>query len=189
MRIIIDSVDGLGKTTMCKKLSGEFMMGVYHPPRPVSDFEFFSQEIDKIYLEMIDSNRNCIFDRLFYSEYAYNFSREISYIEKFEDQLDRNDILIILTFKPGTVMQFPFFNEKYIETHERHSKQERFELINKRYMEIYEKTRVKNKIRLNINELGYDAMQFAARQYVSSYVDDYLCNFGFFRRSGKIETS
>ena len=112
MKVILESVDGLGKTTAADKLLERFKMGYYHPPRPKKPYDKYSEKITEEYLKAIQLN-DCIFDRLFYSEYAYNYSRDLSYLDDIENKINiENTVLILLYFSPVTIIKFNFRKKK-----------------------------------------------------------------------------
>lgn len=69
MIIIIEGPDGSGKTNLANKLSQQTGWPIVHRTQPKSDDE--KKAMMDSYLEVINSGRNCIFDRSWYSEMVY----------------------------------------------------------------------------------------------------------------------
>lgn len=79
MIIIIEGIDGSGKTTLAKQLSAQTGYPIIHKSNPKDDVEKLRMMGE--YLQLVRGNKNVIFDRCWYSEMAYGpVMRDKSYI-------------------------------------------------------------------------------------------------------------
>ena len=108
MIFIIEGPDGSGKTTLAEKLSRQTGYPVVHRSQPKSEEEKLRM-LDE-YVEAINTGRNVIFDRCWYSEMAYGpVMRDksiITYPEMYllEEKLAKHGALIIYcTDNPKTL--------------------------------------------------------------------------------------
>lgn len=69
MIIIIEGPDGAGKTMLANKLADQTGYALIHRTQPKND-EDKKRMMDE-YLDVINSGKNCIFDRSWYSEMVY----------------------------------------------------------------------------------------------------------------------
>lgn len=108
MIIIIEGPDGSGKTTLAEKLSRQTGYPVVHRSQPKTEEE--KKQMLASYLGAIETGKNIIFDRCWYSEMVYGpVMRDesvISYPEMYfiEEKLTKHGALIIYcTDKPKTL--------------------------------------------------------------------------------------
>ncbi len=69
MIIIIEGIDGSGKTELAKQISKQTKYPIIHRSNPKTEEE--KQLMMGEYLQAIKNNKNVIFDRCWYSELAY----------------------------------------------------------------------------------------------------------------------
>lgn len=99
MIIIIEGIDGSGKTELAKQLSRQTKYPIIHRSNPKTEEE--KQIMMGEYIQAIKNNKNVIFDRCWYSEMAYGpvmrDASVISYPQMYdlEKLLARNGALII----------------------------------------------------------------------------------------------
>lgn len=108
MIIIIEGPDGSGKTTLAEKLSKQTGYPVVHHSYPKTDEE--KRMMLSYYLDTIETGKNMIIDRCWYSEMVYGEairgSSAISFPEMYllETKLAKHGALIIhCTDKPKTL--------------------------------------------------------------------------------------
>lgn len=79
-KIIIDGVDGTGKSTLSKLIGEEFDLQIQHYHTPSDHFGFYDN-----YMYNLENNDNTVFDRFFLSEIAYSkFLNRECYIKDHE---------------------------------------------------------------------------------------------------------
>lgn len=79
-KIIIDGVDGTGKSTLSKIIGEEFNLQIQHYHAPSDHFGFYDN-----YMYNLENNNNTVFDRFFLSEIAYSkFLNRECYIKDHE---------------------------------------------------------------------------------------------------------
>lgn len=99
MIIIIEGADGAGKTTLANKLAEQTGFPIVHRSNPKSEEE--KKQMMAMYIQTIKENKNCIFDRCWYSEMVYGpVMRDKSYISEeqmyvLEDMLNQVGAVII----------------------------------------------------------------------------------------------
>ena len=99
MIIIIEGADGSGKTTLANLLSKQTGYPVVHRSQPKTEEE--KQQMRQMYVDTINTGRNMIFDRCWYSEMAYGpvmrDTSVISYPEMYllEEKLAKHGAIII----------------------------------------------------------------------------------------------
>lgn len=111
MIIIVEGIDRVGKTTLCKKLSKELQMPIYKHKNNQFDYKLMdnNNETDKM-LQLLDLyqilNGDVIFDRFHWSDYVYgNIERNYdgykssSNVNIIENKL-KNMEAIIIYIKP-----------------------------------------------------------------------------------------
>lgn len=108
MIIIIEGPDGSGKTTLAENLSKQTGYPVVHRSQPKSEEE--KRQMYQSYVDIIDTGKNVIFDRCWYSEMVYGpVMRDASVITypamyAIEQKLAKHGALIIYcTDKPKTL--------------------------------------------------------------------------------------
>lgn len=108
MIIIIEGADGSGKTTLANLLSKQTGYPVVHRSQPKTEEE--KKQMRQMYIDIIDTGKNMIFDRCWYSEMAYGpvmrDASVISYPEMYllEEKLAKHGAMIIYcTDKPKTL--------------------------------------------------------------------------------------
>jgi thymidylate kinase len=136
MIFIIEGPDGAGKTTLANKLSQQTGYQIIHRVKPETQED--KDEMMKTYLDVINSGKNCIFDRAWYSEMVYGpIMRDKSYISiqqmyELERKLTkRGGLLIYCTDAPNILFDRAVRRgETYIID------KPTFGLIYKKYIEI-----------------------------------------------------
>jgi thymidylate kinase len=108
MILIIEGPDGSGKTTLANKLSKQTGYPVIHRVQPKTEED--KKRMMEEYLHILQSGKNAIFDRCWYSEMAYGpIMRDesvITYPQMYalEDQLaKRGGLIIYCTDKPDVL--------------------------------------------------------------------------------------
>lgn len=141
MRIILEGVDGMGKTTLANHLCQKFGFGYYHPPRPLKkDFKnYFIYSFDE-YKAVLQLN-HVILDRSFISEYAYNYNHDLTYLAHFSQH---NYFLFLIVFEKD-IEKLDFWKTKVIEDKLENGKAERFTKVNQRYIDAYNYLKIENK--------------------------------------------
>lgn len=141
MKIILEGVDGMGKTTLAQHLCRKFGLGYYHPPKPqLKDFKNFHIYSFAEYKAALKLN-HVILDRSFISEYAYNYNHDLSYLMHFREH---NYLLFVIVFE-GNINDLDFWKNKVIEDRLEGGKAERFSKVNQRYINAYEFLKLENK--------------------------------------------
>lgn len=108
MIIIIEGIDGAGKTMLAEQLSRQTGYPVIHRTQPKTDEE--KKIMMGEYLQVIRSGKNMIFDRSWYSELAYGPAMRdasvISYPEMYELEahLAKTGALIIYCTGPKAAL-------------------------------------------------------------------------------------
>lgn len=108
MVILIEGVDGSGKTELAKQISRQSGFPIVHMVRPKSDEEKLLMMGQ--YLQAIKEHKNMIFDRCWYSEMAYGpVMRDKSYITfpqmyELERQVAQGGALLIYCTGPKAML-------------------------------------------------------------------------------------
>jgi thymidylate kinase len=69
MIIILEGIDGSGKTTLAEQLSRQTGYPIIHRSKPETEED--RQQMMKSYIDVCKQHKNAIFDRCWYSELAY----------------------------------------------------------------------------------------------------------------------
>lgn len=108
MIVILEGVDGSGKTTLANQLSKQTKYPIVHRSNPKSEED--KKRMMGEYIQLIKSNKNVIFDRCWYSEMAYGpVMRDKSYIDfpqmyELERMLAKNGAMIVHCTGPASVL-------------------------------------------------------------------------------------
>lgn len=152
MIIILEGCDGIGKTTLAKSLCKKYGLRYDHPPTPTEDFENFSKEITMYYDYSLGVLDDCVFDRSFYSEYAYNFvNRKLDYVHEFEEKYYDKIVFILMTFYNHNIDSLDFWKNEELDDFYKMEKRDKVKLINTRYQIAFHKSILKNKIMVPFN--------------------------------------
>lgn len=148
MIIIVEGIDRVGKTTLCKKLSKKFNIQIFKNEKFLGKYIGADTEIELIN-EIINFvktlNVNVIFDRLHLSEYVYGkmerdyenetvFDLENKMIKSFDD-------LFLILVVPTNIDKSSLEHGKDLKPY------------NKEFISVFEKSNIKNKFICNYNEL------------------------------------
>lgn len=106
MIIIVDGIDKVGKTTLCKLLSKEFGLNISK-----DDTRYFGShsnidintEKDNTFVNLIEQGclDNVVFDRFHMTEYVYSKverGKENKYMLDIDERLSKQDVIMILVF-------------------------------------------------------------------------------------------
>lgn len=160
MRIILEGVDGLGKTTIANKLIQQFGFGYYHPPIPQKiDYQDFYKKCGNDYLSSLLMT-NCIIDRSFISEYAYNYDRDQKYLEFFDRILNEQYVLIMLVFDSNVSHNFLNYHIVKFDIKDQlmSGRKDRFRKVDQRYKDAFDVLKTQHKYKfevLNIQSLDF----------------------------------
>lgn len=108
MIIIIEGIDGAGKTTLAEQISKQTGYTIVHRSKPNDEAEKLRMMGE--YLQLVRSSRNIILDRCWYSEMAYGpVMRDKSYISfpqmyELEKQLAKHGAIIIYCTGPKAAL-------------------------------------------------------------------------------------
>jgi len=178
MIIIVEGIDGTGKTYFCKYIAKKYGFKYIHAPKPKKPFDEFAKTVTAKYKKLIKDNlkKYVIFDRSFYSEYAYNYNRTHKYIEQFEKLLNVNYTVILFTLSHLGIRRT--FN-KYIANHQAFDNQNKFArkvAVQQRYIYILGKSRLASKYIINIPDTldklgtGYKKAQNTALRIIEHII-------------------
>jgi len=173
MRIIIEGCDGLGKTYLCDRICKNFGVGYYHPPRPpkrnIKKLRQFEKKISNTYEDAFRLE-NTVFDRSWFTEFAYNYNRKIDYIERFEF-LDEEYILILLYFE-GNFKKQKFNKKIIVDDYWAETIENKMEKVNQRYIDAWIDSKARYKLKLNWTEFGYEKSQKMAMKFIGDVLGE-----------------
>ena len=105
MMIVLEGIDGVGKTTLANLLSKTYDAGIIHATRETpNDWAWFNELMD------LAKDRNIIMDRSFWGQFVYQEpdERKLSWeqLHELEHRLDQEDgKLIYVTANPSDIIE------------------------------------------------------------------------------------
>jgi len=169
MNIILEGCDGVGKTTLAKKLCGQFKQLKYiHAPYKLESesYDEFSNRVDHLY--RIDlAGDNLVLDRSFYSEYAYNLIKTTEYTNNFERQYEDSIAFILIYCDNNKLSSYSFW--KTAELHNidlSQGKLERVKRINSKYLQAFSDSLLENKLKIEFRDNNYDEIYLRTEIFV-----------------------
>lgn len=153
MIIIVEGIDRVGKSTLCKMIEKELKISVhkYNGIVPYNKMKNI-EETDKILnsLQLVEELKgNIIFDRLYFTDYVYGIlERNYDVIEasknfeKIDSKISNiNDVFLIYVL-PIDIEKSSIEHGKSLEKH------------NKLFYDLFKESKIKNKFRCDYNTLN-----------------------------------
>ena len=133
-KIVVEGVDGTGKSTLSKSIGEEFNLQIQHYHAPSDHFSFYDN-----YMYNLENKDNTIFDRFFLSEIAYSkfLNRDCKIkdheIEKLIDQCKKQDVVFVFIIAKNQD-QLDIIKNR-LEDEDKHYT-DKIEKMNKQYIEL-----------------------------------------------------
>lgn len=141
MKIVLEGVNGCGKSTLAKYLSDHFNLKVFHPgPRPVNDEAAVLDTLSQLITRKGIFDRVTPISRLAYEGVDNLSENHVEYLNTFLNVMKKQFIFIYLIGEGEHILK-PYYTDDHILDIRQNRK-----IIKKRYSEIFE----------NIPHLKYD---------------------------------
>lgn len=94
MRVILEGIDRIGKSTWAQRLCEKHGFGYFHPPKVNEPYSTFYERNRHVYLSALAVD-NTVHDRSLISEFAYNVTRQPDMLKDLIDHAGPRTLVII----------------------------------------------------------------------------------------------